>query len=377
MSEQHFPPDYAAARANFLAACKASGLSTLTRVHPSAATRDGKPLFLDTAIIGERDAKTALLLISATHGVEGYFGSGVQTGLLREGRLRTPKGTKIVLLHALNPYGFAWDRRVNEDNADINRNFIDFANPPAHRAYADLAEAINPKDMSRESVAAANTKLIAYAAEHGFFALQEAISRGQYEYAHGIYYGGAKESWSAAMLRDVIREELRHVTKLVAIDFHTGLGAHGHGEMITEDMPDSPAYQRAVAIWGERVRSSEAGESVSPPLTGTLDKAVPKLMPDTEVTFAALEAGTRPTRDVFDALRRDNWLHCVAGKDHEAAEEIRLQIRDAFYPDTPEWKRMVWDSGCETVEQALAAIAAIPDAHASTRTSFDKLRMKD
>jgi hypothetical protein len=54
-------------------------------VLPGASGPDGKPLFLDTTIIGERDAKSAVLLISGTHGVEGYFGSGAQTALLRGG----------------------------------------------------------------------------------------------------------------------------------------------------------------------------------------------------------------------------------------------------------------------------------------------------
>ena len=31
---------------------------------------------------------------------------------------------RCVLLHALNPFGFAWRRRVNEDNVDLNRNFL-------------------------------------------------------------------------------------------------------------------------------------------------------------------------------------------------------------------------------------------------------------
>jgi len=132
----YFPSDYRAARRAFIAACETSGIDVISRVHPSARGRDGKPLFLDTAILGPRDAKKALLLISATHGVEGYFGSAVQTGLMREGLpARVPPDSKIVLLHALNPYGFSWDRRVNEDNADINRNFVDFADPPANEAY--------------------------------------------------------------------------------------------------------------------------------------------------------------------------------------------------------------------------------------------------
>lgn len=355
-NEDHFPPDYKTARANFLDACKAAELGTTARVHPSAKTRDGKSLFLDTATIGAREAETALLMISATHGVEGYFGSGVQTGLLREGKLAPPDGAKVVLLHALNPYGFAWDRRVNEDNADINRNFVDHDDPPANDAYAALVDWIAPKDMSRDSLKAANAKLKAYADAHGTFALQEAISKGQYVFPDGMYFGGQKDAWSAAMLRDVFREELRDVKKLIVIDFHTGLGAHGHCEMISEDMPGSPGYVRARSIWGARVCSSEAGESVSAPLNGTIDKAVPDLLPGAEITFAALEAGTAPARDVFNALRRDNWLHCVAGHGHADAEAIRREIRAAFYPDTTEWKRMVWKTAEEVVQQALKAL---------------------
>src|SRR6185312_3323138 len=355
-SEEHFPPDYATARANFLGAAQALDLGTTSRVHPEAKTRKGKPLFLDTAVVGERDADTALLMISATHGVEGYFGSGVQTGMLRENLLKPPKGSKVVLLHALNPYGFAWDRRVNEDNADINRNFVDHNKPPKNKAYDSLAEWIAPTDIAKETMRAANAKLKIYSKKHGAFALQEAITKGQYKYPDGLYYGGAKESWSQLMLRDVFKEELRDVKTLIVVDFHTGLGPFGHGEMITEDLPGSPAYRRARKMWGERVCSSEAGESVSAPLTGTVDKAVAKWLPRTELTFAALEAGTIPSREVFNALRKDNWLHRFASPKHRSAEAIRKEIRAAFYPDTPEWKRKVWKAAKEVVNAALKAL---------------------
>jgi hypothetical protein len=354
---EYFPSDYRAARRAFIEACEHDGVDVIARVHPTAQGRDGKPLFLDTAIIGPRDAKKALLLMSATHGVEGYFGSGVQTGLMREGLVgRVPPDTKIVLLHALNPYGFSWDRRVNEDNADINRNFVDFADPPSNRPYDALAEYIAPRDIAPDAMKAANAKLTAYLKEHGAMALQEAISRGQYRHPEGVYYGGARQSWSAAMLKDVIAENLQHLSKLIVIDFHTGLGAFGAGEMITEDLPGSPAYARARALWGNRVASSEAGESVSAPLAGTIDKAFADWFPHTELTFAALEVGTRDTRAVFKALRRDNWLHCIAGHTHPLAEAIRLELRDAFYPDDDVWKLLVWSHSVEVVESALRSL---------------------
>ena len=358
--EEHFPADYRQGRHAFVAACEHASIDVVARVHPDQQGHDGKPLFLDTAVIGPREAKKALLLISATHGVEGYFGSGVQTGLMREGlATRAPKDTKIVVLHALNPYGFSWDRRVNEDNADINRNCVDFANPPKNDPYDKLAAAISPRDISDEAMAAANAQLIVYLKEHGAFALQEAVSKGQYKYADGVYYGGAREAWSLKMLKDVFAENLAHVKKLTVIDFHTGLGAFGAGEMITEDLPGSAAYGRAKAMWGARVASSEAGESVSAPLSGTIDKAVAKWLSKVELTFAALEVGTRDTRTVFNALRQDNWLHCFApGRHrHALAESIRRELRDAFYPDTAEWKRLVWDHASDVVSAALAALA--------------------
>ena len=354
---KHFPSDYRQGRAAFREACEAAALGVTSRVHPDERGPDGKPLFLDVACAGERDAENAILLLSGTHGVEGYFGSGVQTGLIREGfAAKIPKGARLVLLHALNPFGFAWNRRVNEDNADINRNFIDHTQPPGNAAYDLLADDIAPKDISHDAMNAANARLRDYAMQHGPFALQTAISAGQYTRADGLYFGGKRESWSASMLRDVLHEHLAHVKKLIVIDYHTWLGEPGAAEMITEDLPGSSAYKRQHAIWGGRVASSEAGESLSAPLTGTIDKAIVKFLARVELTFAALEVGTAPMRDVFQALRLDNWLHLNASPGHAQWDAIKQDIRRAFYPDTAEWKRDVWRHAVETFTQALAAI---------------------
>ena len=96
--------------------------------------------------------------------------------------------------------------------------------------------------------------------------------------------------------------------------------------MITEDLPGSPAYARAKKLWGEYVRSSEAGESLSAPLTGTIDAAIADWMDGRELTFAALEVGTRPMRQVLSALRNDNWLHMHGA--HGRCARARHQGRD-------------------------------------------------
>jgi len=354
--ESHFPANYRQARQAFIAAAEGVGMDVITRVHPAAKGPDGKPLFLDSVALGPRDATRALLLISGTHGVEGTFGSAVQTGLLREG-VRPPDGARLVMVHALNPFGFAWDRRVNEDNVDINRNFVDFAAPPANPEYDQLATAIAPPDLLPATLAAANQILMDYGKAHGLAALQAAVTRGQYRHPDGLWYGGRKECWSLAMLRAVLTEDLRAAKRLTVIDFHTGLGERGAGEIITEALPGSEAYARAAAIWGDLVKSSDGGESVSPALTGTLDRALAAWLPGVELTFAALEVGTHPLHVVFDALRRDNWLHTRGtGTDKAQAAAIARGCRDAFYVDTPAWKSQVFGLADRAVRAALAAL---------------------
>jgi hypothetical protein len=355
--ERYFSADYRQARRSFIAACQAAGVDAIARVHPTAKGPDGKPLFLDSAALGPRDARKAVLLISGTHGVEGYFGSGVQTGLLREG-VSPPADTRLVLVHALNPYGFAWNRRVNEDNVDLNRNFVDHAHAPDNQGYALLSDAAAFEDAAPEAVARANTRLAAYEAEHGAAALQAAFSLGQYRFPKGLFFGGTAPSWSHKMLRAILAEDLARVEKLVAIDLHTGLGAAGAGEMIVEDLPGSAAYARAEGMWGAQVASAGAGESLSAAVTGTLDRALAAWLPKAELTFAVLEVGTVPLNEMLDALRWDNWLYnfATASDRQRLAAKITRASRNAFYIDRADWKAQVFGHARTAVKAALASL---------------------
>ena len=146
--------DYQQARAAFLDAA-ASGSASINHYDHPLTGPDGRPLATDVAVLGAPDAPTQLLVISGTHGVEGFAGSMCQTAWLRDG-VDIPDGLGIVLIHAINPYGFAWVRRVNEDNVDLNRNGIDFAAPlPENAGYDELADALVPSTWDDETRQAA------------------------------------------------------------------------------------------------------------------------------------------------------------------------------------------------------------------------------
>src|SRR5688572_7001224 len=82
-------------------------------------------LTIDVASLGNVAAERVVVVSGGLHGPEGFFGSAVQTAWLAKRKAAAlPESLRILLLHALNPFGFAWRRRWNESNVDLNRNFL-------------------------------------------------------------------------------------------------------------------------------------------------------------------------------------------------------------------------------------------------------------
>ena len=98
----YFAASYAEAREKFLASCQREKLIVRSYPHARASGPAGEPLFTDVARAGPADAARVLVMISGTHGVEGFCGSACQVGLLAEraldplprAELRRPRGAR-------------------------------------------------------------------------------------------------------------------------------------------------------------------------------------------------------------------------------------------------------------------------------------------
>jgi len=350
---QYFSANYLEARQKFLDASRAAGADLEHFQNPHTGPQ-GEPLFTDVALIGPRDANTFLVLSSATHGVEGFTGSAIQTGLLREGFGELPPDTGLLFIHGINPYGFAHLRRFNEDNVDLNRNFGDHTKPyPANPGYEALTDAINPASLSMWANARSTMKFFWYGLTNGRDALKQAVSGGQYNHPQGLFYGGRQEAWSNKIIRAIADKYLGSAKRVVLVDFHTGLGPYGHAEVIMNESEQSPAYGRAVTWWGDRVRSSVSGDSVSIHLETTLKLGFSTMLPDTEITAVSLEFGTVEPKRVFFALRAENWLHHHGSPDLPRAKEIKEDLLRVFYPEQDDWRIQVWEQGKTVTRQVL------------------------
>jgi len=352
-----FSATYAEARDRFLAAAQEAGAVVTSYPHPLKGP-DGGDLATDVARLGPEGASRIVVIASGTHGVEGYCGSGIQVGLLKSRIERElPDDTALLLVHAHNPYGFAHDRRVNEDNVDLNRNFQDFEGaPPANPAYAEVHPWLVPEDWDGPARAAADAAIAEFIEAHGMTAFQAALSGGQYDHADGLFFGGYQATWSNRTVRALAGVWCADADHVALIDLHTGLGPRGFGELIA--IGDEAAVGRAKAWYGDEARSLTGGESVSAQVQGTINLGYGQSIGDAELTPIALEYGTLAQTDVLQAIRADNWLYLHGDVNSAAGRATKQDVRDAFYGDDDQWRNDIWTRGLDITRKALAGISS-------------------
>lgn len=355
----YFARDYRAARAKFLEAADAAGARVESFENPAVGP-DGATLFTDVARFGDDAADRVMVANSATHGVEGFCGSGALVGWLRSAaHRRLPANVRAVLIHAINPHGFAWLRRVTEDNVDLNRNFVDHGAPyPENADYDPLHPVLVPDSWDDASLAAAATMLAEHAERHGALAMQAAVSRGQYAHPDGMFYGGRAATWSNRTFRTILAQVAAGAAHVAFLDFHTGLGPYGTADLISAGVPGTPYGDRLKAWYGEGLSSPTLGNSTSVPLFGFIANAVRQGCPDAVVTSITLEFGTYPLERVLLAIRADNWLHARGVVGSDLGRGIKAEIRQAFYPDEDDWKELVYLRSRQIMRRAVAGLAA-------------------
>lgn len=353
-----FSTAYARARVQFLEGAAAAGMAMHSHNHPLAG-RDGETLAMDVALDGPADAQRLLIVSSACHGVEGFCGSGVQVFATHDAEWRQharEAGVAVLYIHALNPHGFSHLRRVTHENVDLNRNFQNFDQPlPANPAYAELHPLLLP---STWPPAANNQAAIdAWITSHGPTAFQAAVSQGQYQFADGLFYGGASPTWSHQTLRRVLHTHGQQARQIAWIDLHTGLGPSGVGERILACRDDAGALARARTWWGgdgaTPITSIYDGTSTSARLTGLMWVSIDQECPQAEYTGIALEFGTLPFPQVLEALRADHWLHLHPEADPALRRAIQQQMKDAFYVDSDPWRAQVVVQARQAMFQAV------------------------
>jgi hypothetical protein len=310
------------------------------------------PLTIDMAWFGAAAPRRALVHASGIHGVEAFAGSAIQLRLI-ESLPALPQDMAVVFVHVLNPYGMAWLRRVNENNVDLNRNFLqdDGQGYSGHpEGYAALHDFLNPSELPALDLFVAKAGWLLL--RHGRSAMEASVVTGQYDYPRGLFFGGSGLQEGPRLYEAFLLERLGGAEELFVIDVHTGLGPFGEDTILVSNGD----YERMRELLGNRVEAfSSDDEQVAYEIRGGHHEGVEALL-DGNVDFVGQEFGTYGQIRILNALRRENQLHHFGQP--RVGDAAKRELRDAFYPEDSEWRQRVLARGVELFDQALEILEA-------------------
>ena len=359
--EVYFSQDYFAARTKFRKAAAAMGASL------QSFPVGGEGLTMDVAVIAG-DPNKAVVHLSGTHGVEGFVGSAIQTSALSNWPKlvnATSEGAPnpaptVVVVHAVNPFGFANMRRFNEANVDLNRNHL----TPAQWAEAKgRAPNLAGYDNFRSVLVydRAPTLLDRYLmfipaaynlALHGFAALKKALVTGQYHDEVGLYYGGTEQQPSITVLAEALSAILNGTKEVVVVDVHSGLGPQGVDTFMATTQEEG---DEAKLVWpNATIEIDGVGNGATSGyelVMGSVDVGL--MLPTAKVLHITEEFGTVAGVFVARGVILENAAYHHARGSH-VHEITKGWLRDVFYPQNIQFKRNVLLRGTDALTQAVS-----------------------
>lgn len=356
-----YPRDYMDARSRFTSLAQAVGLTLES--HDSGLFGPGPDaakcrLTTDVAISDGLERQHTLLITTGLHGVEGYFGSAVLTRFLELGREKLPE-CRSVFVHALNPYGFAYDRRFNEENVDLNRNFLldherYVGSPPM---YAELDPLLNPT-VPPSSFDGFLPRAIGYIARGGMPKLQRAVAEGQYEFPCGLFYGGRQPGWANKFMREQLPRLLGNSTRVTHIDLHTGLGKWATWQLLLDVAPTGVQREWLNDVVGESGFLCADSESAHYRARGSLGRWAVSEQLASDYLYLCAEFGTYSPVRVLSALRRENQAHHYSEEGSGPWRKEKQRLREVFCPTNAAWRKSSVDNAVKLLQAAAIRPAA-------------------
>ena len=243
----HFPTTYQESRSYFR-----DQLKKIITIWPTAELDkhfilETKDLSIDWITAEPVKKKEKLVLITTgLHGVEGFVGSAMLDLFIKEyAEKLDPSSTGLKLVHALNPWGMANQRRFTKDNIDLNRNFMvdqDVFSIEFNQDYLKLDQVLNPthplKHFFLEDIRFYKNVIVSIT-RYGIQSLRGAILLGQQSNPAGLYYTGREYQPEAIWLQKLMNEVFSSYESIVFVDMHTGYGPRYQMSLV-----NSPAESR-------------------------------------------------------------------------------------------------------------------------------------
>ena len=337
----------------------------------SHAINEGDGLYIDSFYLPSTAEKTNLVVLTTgVHGMEGYIGSVMLDVFFQEvyPTLDT-ENTGILVVANVNPYGMKYYRRYNENNVDLNRNFIldwDTFDRASNKEYPKVDTFLGPTGKIGNGLwheVGFYLSLGKTAITDGAGTISDALLTGQYEYPQGVYYGGNGDEASTVYLKDVFSRCLdSEYENVVHIDIHSGYGPR-YNMVIFNSVYETMTEKESQEAFGYDYIIAHDSESFYATTGDTTDffyRLAQQKQTETDLFSTCFEFGTIGD-DFLDTILSlkytvdENRNHWYPTDNATSAEIVRQNYMELFYPTETAWRE-------KTVEDFKAATLGVLEA---------------
>jgi hypothetical protein len=294
-----------------------------------------------------------LIFTTGEHGIEGYVGSAMLEFFSHTYLPQlNPTDTSILLVHAINPWGMKNFRRTNAHNVDLNRNFVLNApdlDPAFNPAYANLNPFLNPAKPNRRvlwQTIGMWGQLLKLIPKYGLAQFRAATLLGQYQFPHGLYFGGDQIQPETRLMMNLYRQLIGSHDHIIHLDMHTGYGPRYQMSVVNSVHETRPSTELSAAFNYPLVVNTTPDEFYA--MRGDMIDFVYQMVthdfPDKRLYSTSFEFGTfgaslwQTIRSILAKIRENQhyWQGSVTEKE---VQKILAHFKELYYPSETRWKR--------------------------------------
>lgn len=331
---------------------KAQGVETEVYSH---AIDEEEGMYIDTIYLPSQEKQNNLVVVTTgVHGIEGYIGSVMLDVFWQEIYPGLNKAdTGVLVIANINPYGMKYHRRYNENNVDLNRNFIldwNGFDTTVNKDYPKVDKFLGPQKQMNNAFwheADFYKSMVKEVVANGADSISNALLGGQYEYPQGVYYGGAGDEKSTAYIKDVFEWTLKDADykNVVHIDIHSGYGPR-YNMVIFNSVYETMNEAETKALFGYDNVISYDSESFYATTGDTTDfyyRLKEKMGVETELFSTCFEFGTIGDSflDSIISMKytiEENQNHWYPTTNKIMNEIVKERYQELFYPTEKEWR---------------------------------------
>ena len=260
--------------------------------------------------------------------------------------------TGVLVVANVNPYGMKYMRRYNENNVDLNRNFImdwerfDLSSNKDYPKVKSFLEPVGKIGNAFWHEVGFYLSLAKEAIFTGADVISDALLTGQYESPQGVYYGGTGDEASTSYLKGVFNDCLDgEYENIVHIDIHSGYGPR-YNMVIFNSIYETMTEAETKKAFGYDYVISHDSESFYATTGDTTDyfyRLAESKNTDKELFSTCFEFGTIGDEfmDTILSLKYtvdENRNHWYPTESKTTAEVVKENYYELFYPTEKEWR---------------------------------------